>query len=100
MGHVPLQQTPPLAPHCRGVLPSGHRACHCYLLTLDTDQYGVASVQAQAATAPTEAEHAETDTTEHDGGEHADGSVEQWLSSCCTTRVHWHQSVAARCQAA
>ena len=89
-----------VAPQWLTVLPSGLRARHGSLLKLDTDQYGVASVQAQAATAPTEAEHAETDTTEHDRGEHADGSVEQWLSCCCTTRVSWHQSVAACCQAA
>ena len=89
-----------VAPQWLTVLPSGLRACHGSLLKPDTDQYGVATVQAQAATAPAPAKHAETDATAHDGGEHADGSVERRLSCCCTTRVPRHHSVAACCQAA
>ena len=89
-----------VTPECLSVLPSGLRACDGSLLKLDTDQYGVASVQAQAATAPADAKHAETDNAAHDGGEHADSSVEQWLSCCCTTRVPRHHSGSPCCQAA
>ena len=66
-----------MIPQWLTVLPSGLRACHDTPLKLDIDQYGTASVQAQAATAPAEAKHADTDTTAHDGGELAGSSVEQ-----------------------